>query len=245
MSREPYRGVPTYVVVPFKDEVEITKHVVNLCSFDPSIKQVILFDNGSKSESVKDLECWLPEITKSVEIKPISAPRKGIYEMWNNGWELALSVEPGSFNVAFLNNDISFLPHTIEAMSYGLRSRLDAMVVYPDYDRDTTEGIELVRESLKKTNGTKKDGGMCGHCFIIKGEEAREGFPMFDEQFEWWCGDDDFARRVEQYGGSQYRLVGWPCDHINEATAGNGENDWTHEAKGRDIERLKAKWGHF
>lgn len=237
-----YGKYPTYAVIPFKDEVELTKHVISLCFDDPVVQHVVLLNNGSSAETMAELDGWL-SINGGSEVHIIDATGMGIYKMWNVGWQFAIDNENrGPSNIAFLNNDIHFMPNTIKKLTEVLRRREDALVVYPDYDRPTSQRISPGQQ-VRATYGTKKDGGMCGHCFVIRGEAAKHNLPMFDEQFEWWCGDDDFARNVERYPASQYRVVGWPCDHINEATANNGDNDWTHAAKQRDLDRFAAKWG--
>jgi hypothetical protein len=244
------RERPTYVVIPFKDEIEMTLHVLGLCVQEATVSAVLLYDNGSSEEGVLTLAEGIAELEgtggnpdgKAIEY--FSTPDLSIYQMWNAGWQWVIDQRVGPFNIAFLNNDIDFIPGLITKMATTLRRREDALIIYPDYDRTVEQGV-YDGSSNKLTHGTKKDGGMCGHCFITRGEAVKYGLEMFDEQFEWWCGDDDFARRVNAYPASQYRLVGWPCDHVNEATAGNGSNDWTHEAKGRDVERLVQKWGYF
>lgn len=237
-----YPKYPTYAVIPFKDEVEMTKHVVQLCIDDPVVGHVVLLNNGSSEQTNADLDAFLVGI-EGTEVHLIDATGQGIYKMWNMGWQFAIDNENrGPSNIAFLNNDIHFLPGTIERLVKVLRRQEDALVTYPDYDRPTSNRV-TPGYNIRATKGTKKDGGMCGHCFVVRGEAAKKGLSMFDEQFEWWCGDDDFAKNVENYPASQYRVVGLPCDHLNEATANNGDNEWTHEAKGRDLARFAAKWG--
>lgn len=233
---------PTYVVIPFKDEIEMTKHVVSLCLEDETVSYVALYDNGSSHESKEQLDDWFATL-ETERLRCFNAEGMGIYQMWNAGWQFAVDNENrGPSNIAFLNNDIHFLPGTIDKLVNVLRRCEDALVTYPDYDRPTSEGISPGQQ-VRLTFGTKKDGGMCGHFFVIRGEAAKKGLPMFDEDFGWWCGDDAFAKEVERYPASQYRVVGWPCDHVNEATASNGHNDWTHESKSRDLELFAAKWG--
>lgn len=237
---------PTYVVIPYKDEPDLTMHVTGLCLKDPGVNHVLLYDNGSSLETKEIVESRLKGLDGgSTTVAVIDADGMGIYEMWNAGWRKALASERGqAVQVAFLNNDIDFLPGLIEQMATTLRLKSKCLVVYPDYDRPISEGVDRSGRP-RQTQGTKKDGGMCGHCFMVKGEAAEDGLSMFDEEYEWWGGDDHFARTVEAYSAHQYRLVGWPCDHVNEGTANNGANEWTNEAKSRDIQRLIDKWGYF
>lgn len=239
---------PTYVVIPFKDEPDLTCHVLDLVYQEGVVDHILLYDNGSSPETVEQLNQHLEALDVSRGGKHVhyfDTPDLGIYQMWNAGWQFAMDNENrGPSNLVFLNNDIDFIPGLIKRMVFMLRRMEDALIIYPDYDRPVSKRVAK-GFSPRLTHGTKKDGGMCGHCFVTRTEAAKKGLPMFDEQFEWWCGDDDFARNVANYPASQYRLVGWPCDHLNEATASNGDNDWTHGAKGRDVERYIAKWGSW
>lgn len=226
--------MPIYAVMPFRDEPGLTLKVLDLLAFE-EVDSVLLYDNDSTEETMSIIRKRTSEMDNA---RVLSAPTMSIYEMWNHGWSTALDKESGEFDIAFLNNDIDFCRGTLAALSTTLRAIGDAWITYPNYDRHTSMGVD---ESLgvRPTYGTKKDGGMCGHMFMIRGEIAREGFPMVDDGFEWWFGDDQLAWDVREQGGSQYRLLGWPVDHLNEATASNGSNDWTHSAKERDIKR----WG--
>lgn len=229
-----YAKYPTYIVIPFKDEPEMTKHVAHLCLEDESVDHVLLYDNGSSSETQSALE----DLRGNSKIQYVDAAGLGIYAMWNAGWQVALKAEDGNpFNIAFLNNDIHFLPGTIKKMAKVLRRSRAVLATYPDYDRPTSAGVSQGQQP-RATQGTKKDGGMCGHMFMTCGEAADTGLPMFDEGYQWWYGDDEFAWGVAQYPALQLRLVGWPCDHLNEATANNGDNDWTNSAKLAD----SARW---
>lgn len=240
------RKYPTYVVIPYKDEPQFTKHVVGLCLQEEDVNHICLLDNGSSGETKLEIEDYLNSVdVGDKEIHVFDCEGMKLYAMWNAGWQFSTDNERrGPASVVFLNNDIDFIPGTITRMVFMLRRMEDCLIIYPDYDRSVEQRIHR-GNSVKLTHGTKKDGGMCGHMFAIRGEAAKKGLAMFDEQFEWWCGDDDFVRTVEQYPASQYRLVGYPCDHVNEGTAGNGDNEWTHEAKARDIQRLIDKWGYF
>lgn len=235
---------PTYVVIPFKGKIDLTLNVVGLCLQEPTVTTVYLYDNNSTPEEITALTdglASLPVGEKNVEVIP--APDLGIYEMWNAGWVKALADQNnGNCNVAILNNDIDFWPGTITEMAKILRRESGVWITYPNYDRAKSQKIQQ-GAGIKRTHGTYSSGGMSGWCFMVMGESIHHGHAQFDTQFEWWCGDDDYANYVEQIGGWQVRLVGWPLDHISEATASDGSNDWTHAAKGRDLVRLQQKWG--
>lgn len=235
---------PTYVVIPFKDEPAMTKHVVELCLQEEAVEYVLLYDNGSSHETKVELSDWFETLDyNGKEVRVIDADDLGIYAMWNAGWDWAIENENRApFSIAFLNNDVDFIPGTLSRCVFILRRREDGGITYPNYDRPVEEGIDR-GQNVQGTHGTKKDGGFCGHFFVTRGEFRKHGLPRFDEQFEWWYGDDQFAYDMHQFGGGQFRLVGYPVDHVNEGTASNGQNDWTHEAKARDAARWRELHG--
>jgi hypothetical protein len=59
---------------------------------------------------------------------------------------------------------------------------------------------------------------LAGWAFILRGEW--EGARL-DEQFRWWCGDDDISLRARQGGGLVH--VGGlhvPNEHADQSTTG-------------------------
>lgn len=73
-----------------------------------------------------------------------------------------------------------------------------------------------------------------GYCFMI-GSRNRI---RVDEQFEWWCGDDDLEWRAREQGGTA--LVG----PIQFRHLGDGiPRDKLAEIAAQDVLRFEAKWG--
>ena len=236
----------TFVVVPFKNEQQRTIDFMRALTKEEFDYRLML-DNGSTlytAEAVKN-ECKIDKRFMHINMSGF-----GIYQMWNYGWKYALdhSGKDGEVNVAILNNDISFLPGTIERLSDALRSEALVGITYPDYDvRCSSLGSigPTTGFPLRQTTGTYRSGGMCGWAFMIRGEAARWGVPFIDEKLKWWFGDDFIEMKFREAGYKVCRLVGLPVDHASEATASNGENNWTHEAKAKDIEYWKANYGPF
>lgn len=76
---------------------------------------------------------------------------------------------------------------------------------------------------------------MQGFAFILAGERGLRA----DEQFVWYCGDDDLGRRAAMEGG----MVMVPGFHVNHLYP-NGQI--THELAGAiagDMQRYVDKWG--
>jgi len=224
-------------MIPFKDEAERTIQVGGWVLLEEGV-DLILCDNGSSHEESDRV------------IEALNSPRMSIhwcsamsiYQMWNFAWRTAKRQANGEpFNMAFLNNDIWYCPDSLTLLAKALRSKEDAWIVHPNWHRDLASGIDPSLR-LEQTHGTFAQNGLSGSMFMLRGELLDDPLPPVDEQFEWWCGDDDLVRQVALLGGKQYRVTGIPLFHENEATASNGKNEWTHAAKGRDLERLERKY---
>ena len=228
--------VPTCVVIPFRNEAQMTSDLLISLREQGNYEAILLFDNGSGQEALDHLA---PLLLEDPKLRMFHRPEARIYEMWNEGWSTALGEYP-VVNVAILNNDIAIPAGFLQTLANVLRSSPDIWAVYPDYDRSVADGTHAL--GVRDTRGTYQHGGMCGWAFMLRGEAANEGLPYIDTQFEWWYGDDDLVRNVAQLGKRVCRVTGLPLDHIGEKTARNGENEWTHEAKGRDTTRFHQKW---
>jgi len=147
----------------------------------------------------------------------IEAPDCNIHQMWNLGWQAALADFGDEVLIAFLNNDIDFRPGTLEVLARAVLHN-EVWATYPDPDCRVADGARL-SGAMRPTRGSKRHGGMTGHCFLIKGGiHTRGGMPLFDARYKSWYGDDDFALRVARCGYQIHRVIGLPCDHLNEAT---------------------------
>lgn len=237
--------VKTYAVVPYKNEGEMTSAFLNqlFWAFPIPMGTILLYDNGSRPEERAKVQRTLNGWFDGWIVEHFDAADKGIYEMWNDGWKYAEAHTAGDFNVLFLNNDITFDENLVMALAHALRNEPTAGIVYPNYDMSAKDGWDG-KYQLRETRGTYKDGGMCGWCFMVRGEELRNGVPLIDEQFQWWYGDDLMELNFREAGWKVYRLEGLPVDHVNEATSRNGENEWTHFAKQEDMQYWQAKYGN-
>lgn len=224
----------TFVTIPFKDEAERTVRVGEWVLEETA--DLILCDNGSSEVEARTVREQLGH-DLVFDCRDMS-----IYQMWNFAWRMAKGQADGEpFNMAFLNNDIWYCVDSLNLMARGLRSRDDAWIVHPNWHRDIAAGIDP-SQKMQETHGTFAQNGMSGSMFMLRGELLDDPLPPIDEQFEWWCGDDDLVRQVALNGGKQFRMTGIPLYHENEATASNGKNEWTHAAKGRDMDRLERKY---
>lgn len=229
-----------YVVIPFKDEPQMTASIVTQLQAEGGFYHVYLYDNGSKEEST---EVVRQQIGDDHRFEIVDAPDQGIYQMWNNGWKKAIEASPDCY-ILFLNNDITIGHWFIHLLSWVLDHDDNVGISYPNYDRDVSAGKDVATEiGYLPTRGTYKDGGMCGWAFMLRGTLTHEGLPYVDENLKWWYGDDYIELQVRKLGYMVVRVLGLPVDHINEATASNGENTWVQAAKEEDVKYWKSTYG--
>jgi len=219
--------IHTIVVTPFKNEVEMTIKYINLLK-NEKFDQAIMYDNGSREEVIRDIRNFIPDDPR---FTIVDASGWKLHQMWNHAWSEAVS-KFDIFNIAFFNNDIEWSEPLVEKMSELLRSQDQVGCVYPDHGYFNTDAKFV----LTPTTGTKKDGGMCGFCFMLRGELAPDEMPYVDENLIWWFGDDHVEMNVRKANYYVCRINGLHITHIEEATAANGENTWVEEAKRKDAE---------
>jgi GT2 family glycosyltransferase len=166
----------------------------------------------------------------------IPADADTIHQMWNEGiYRAQRIVGKGPFNLAILNNDIRLGVHAIKRMATALRADDSLLAVCPSYG---TKGT-----GVQKVTGTAGHGGLAGFCFMVKGEAFEREIPVFDEDFEWFYGDDDFVMNVGQAGYAVAIVHGASVEHLNGGSQTLRPD--REEVAIRDRDRFLAKWeGH-
>jgi hypothetical protein len=199
------------------------------------VDHLLLMDNGSNTHTKDKLYKWTGLYSDRITIYP--ADTMGIYAMWNMGLRIAMGMTEFPY-VAFLNNDIDFDPGPFfEDLRVCLDLEPTVGIAYPG------NGDPNAQHSFA-TVGTKKDGGMVGHAFMLRSKLMDEGLPYVDENLQWWYGDDFMEMQVRALGYQVVKLPWLRCDHENEATASNAANkQWTDEAKVRDTEYWYRTYG--
>jgi GT2 family glycosyltransferase len=233
-----YRELPldrmlseTYVVIPVRDRLDLTRDLLYQLKAQGDYSGIFVFDNGSGAETRE----WL----KGQTIADVwDAEGANIHEMWNAGCAEALRRwrKP---NVAILNNDLKIGPGFLRALATGLRSEPDLIAVGPNYDgRELTEQVTQVRGiCAARYDGT---GGLPGFAFMVRGEAAEQR-PLFDEQYEYWYGDNDFLLTVEAAGLTYGLVRDATVEHIGGATDDLFAVE-TEPKKQRDRQRFEKKW---
>jgi len=208
--------IPVYFAA--EQHVELTDSIVRKVLNEKIAKLYIILNGGTGSHLKKGKKMIKEYLNKNRDrLTLIEAPNNNIYEMWNMGWKAALDDYGDEVLIAFLNNDIDFLPATLEVLAKAVLKN-EIWVTYPDSNCSVENGARVTGRTIP-TRGSKCHGGMTGHCFLLKGGiHTKAGFPLFDTRYQCWYGDDDFAFRVEQYGFQIHRVEGLPCNHLNEAT---------------------------
>jgi len=235
------RRVRTVVGIPFIDETDRTAEVIEAVLADPAVDVLFLADNGSTDPRLLE---YLDRVILSPRVVlnrgPALEAGGSLYALWNEVVRTAQAIEPGDpVNVALLNNDVRFLPGTIEALADALRSSpSEVAAVYPDWNRRLTDGHDVA--GLTVTSGAWSKGGLSGFAFLFAGELMGPVIPYFDERYRLIHGDGDFVEDLEAAGLTAARVDGLPLEH-DKSTTLNAQREWTGPVKAEDTLRRKAK----
>lgn len=245
LQRHPLSGHPLVAVVPAcyptAWHVQLTQALLQRLLREPTAC-VYLLDNGGDAVHAQAARAQQAALAQDHggRLQRIAAQDCGIYQMWNLGWTAALQDHGNQVLIAFVNNDITFRPGTLEVLARALLKN-EVWATHPDDRAHVAEGVRLSGRTIA-TRGSKRHGGLTGHCFVIKGGiHTLGGLAMFDTRFHWWYGDDDFAFRIEAAGYQVHAVEGLPCDHLNEATLVHRPDLAAMRAADHDL--FVALWG--
>jgi len=132
----------------------------------------------------------------------------GIYEQWNLGVKECLKNDDCE-SIVILNDDIvlkcdNFLSKLVHPFEDPLIWASCAN--YDDRESDT---------EFTGVYGTYKDRGFAGFAFGVKASAYSEGLAFFDEQYNWWFGDDDFVHTVHSAGKETVMSIAAKVEHVN------------------------------
>lgn len=211
-GRRPLPDPQTFAVIPVKDNLVQTKHLVRTLAEQGGCDGIFIYDNGSNSTT----RGWLESQTFA---EVFDASGWGIHEMWNAGVEESLR-RARVVNVALLNNDLDPGPGMIQGLAAALRSDDALVAVCPNYDGRDLEGLQPC-ESLcgERYDGT---GGFAGFAFMVKGEWFQAGY-RFPTWAKWWFGDNHFLSCVVSAGGVAAIVGDVTVEHVN---GGGQTGDW-------------------
>jgi glycosyltransferase involved in cell wall biosynthesis len=246
IRRHPLHGHPVTAVMPVyfpaAAHVEMTAAILDRVLGEAVARVYVLHNGGIEPHATQGGELLAKRSAADDRLRVVAAPDRNIYELWNLGWTAALADFGDEVLIAFLNNDIDFRPGTLEVLARAVL-RNEIWATYPDPGCRVEDGVRLTGHT-RPTRGSKRHGGMTGHCFLIKGGiHTKAGFPLFDPRYRCWYGDDDFAFRVARYGFHIHCVEGLPCDHLNEASMRYRPDLLAQREADREI--FVSEWGHL
>ena len=223
--------VPTFVVVPVRDRLDLTCQLVAQLAVQGGHDGLFVYDNGSTDGTA----AWLADEAARDTLVAVDAPGWTLHQMWGAGIAAARRWAPVC-NIAVLNNDLVLGPDFCRRLAGALRSDPELDAVSPNYDgRPLGCGITYV-------TSTYKNGGLAGFAFMVRGE-AFDAIAI-DQDLRWWYGDDDLVAQI----GARGRRVGLTGATTVEHIGGGSQSIvYTREVVydvEHDLLRMLAKWGH-
>lgn len=214
----------TYVVVPIKDRRDLTGALLDQLAEQGGYEKVFLFDNGSN----RTTKNWLSTLDMP-GLEVIDAAGQGIHQMWNEGIRRSLADAQAPCNVAILNNDLVLGDRFLDGLAEGLRSDPRCLAVCPNYDGRPADSplVPLSGICAGRMDGT---GGLAGFAFMVRGEMFAQGFPKFDEDLEWYFGDNELVMNIARAGGVALMVTGVDVEHVGGGgqSSGHGGDEPTH-----------------
>ncbi len=222
--------VPTFVVVPVRDRLDLTRQLVDQLAAQGGHDGLFVFDNGSTDGTAG----WLAAEAARGTLVGVDAAGCTLHQMWNAGIVAARRRAPVC-NIAILNNDLWLGPDFCRRLAGALRSDPDLVAVSPNYDGRPLDGVTYV-------TSTYKNGGMAGFAFMVRGEAFDE--IAIDESLRWWYGDDDLVAQIGARGKRVGLTGATTVEHID---GGSQTVTYTREVVydlEHDLLHMLAKWGH-
>ena len=206
----------TYVVMAIKERHQMTARL--LLQLEPQLaddNDIFILDNGSETPFPDSIE----------------RPASNLSALWNEGLHEAAKAAGGApHNVAVLNNDLEVPPDFVSKLARGLRQRDDYWIAYPNWeDLDIPDGMVLPV--------TSPQHHLSGWAFMLRGEAGLR----FDEQFEWYYGDNDIQRQVAAAGRQVVCVGGASCVHLEPGRSTSTSPELQAKAQA-DAVRYERKW---
>lgn len=220
------------VAIPTIEAFHTLRPLVHRLLRDRAVTQLLILDNGHKASAARR---WLYSIGDDPRVEVLNTRGDSLYRMWNDAWTRARY--RGFDYLAVLNDDIVIPDGLIGHLAAALDDDPGLWLVAPEWTRPLSAGVDITGDVLP-VRGTQRHGGISGWCFLVRVDVP---VPPIDEQFEWWCGDDDLAEQVHRAGGRIGIVEGLPLDHEAETTA--RRHSWTYRAKWDDARRYEEKYG--
>jgi hypothetical protein len=218
--------IPRYAVIPSNGR-ECLKQCVDAVL--PQVDHLVIVIGSKEHDQAKFN--FLPEAT--VFFWDGTSTNMNISEWWNNGLETATGMarfraapSHGKFDVAIINDDVIIPEGWFDAVAGTMRQMGVAAAC------SGGAGMPVLHTQNQAPPLATR---MQGFAFILAGELGLRA----DEQFIWYCGDDDLGRRAAMAGG----MVMIPNFHVNHLHPNGQVNDELAAAIPGDMQRYVDKWG--
>lgn len=169
---------------------------------DPAVSKIVVFDNGMPEET-------LAAVVTIDKLKVVHAHGLGIYQMWN----LGLAEAKDTDYAVILNDDLILDPNN-PSWFQTLTAPLGDPEIWASCGNYNTDWHPYA-VGFKEVQGTYKDHGFAGFCFAVKMQAFFEGLPLFDANYYWWYGDDDFVHNVHRLGKKTVLATDAVMHHIH------------------------------
>lgn len=167
-----------------------------------NLKKIYILNNGA-SKDVIDQLC------DKAFVEIVDCLSSGIYQMWNIGVKKCLT-DDNNQSICIFNDDI-IIHENDKWFDY-----LFSPFVEEENWATCANYSNLVRqEAYIEVSGTFKSGGFGGFCFAINPVAYQSGLDFFDENYNWWYGDDDFVHSIQKVNKKVTLSIRAKIDHIN------------------------------
>jgi glycosyltransferase involved in cell wall biosynthesis len=196
-------------------------HELQRCvdSIRDQVDHIIVIDNASDPVvAVRDVH-----IVHDDEQPP------NLSRLWNRGLKYAryYADNETTWDVAILNDDAIVWDGWFSHVSTHMRaSTADVACVSQYYPVPTLLGWNVPFAISTRVTGW---------AFMLRGEAGLR----FDEQFRWWCGDDDISAQARASGG----LMMIPGPVVANTLADTTTTGVLAEQSARDMQAFVDKWG--
>lgn len=174
---------------------------------------------------------WEQYITEKSSVLTEVDQGINISKWWNAGLQWIHDWDPewpqSKYDVAILNDDTIVPEGWFDAVAGQMRDKRAV---------GASSGSPIGMPVLHTRAGPRSlDQRMQGFAFIVAGETGIRA----DEQFAWYCGDDDLEWRLSAMGGVVV-IPGFPVQHLHP----NGQvTPEIHELIAKDMQSFVDKWG--
>ena len=217
------------ILIPFRDQVELTKACVNSIKLNAGkdyTYEIVLIDNGSAEDSTKE---WVNKVTMENNVQYIRLDEKFNYSRLNNK---ARKLCKGDF-LLFLNNDIEFVSGNVlnvllDPFAHPNTAAVGAKLKYPDGSLQH-QGVVLIKgerrcvlepgkhlsqsdiiTSLLPLRTQEEFSAASAACLMVKAD-CFDNIGGFDDELAVVFNDVDLCLRLREAGG---RIVVSPHPEI-------------------------------